>query len=101
MQSHLRTGPPITSLPLLSCALSQGLREALRDLRHETNAQLLDQTESHRCAVGELERLLGEERDKGEKAAVAAHVEFSGLRSQLDSVYGELQVKQRGVEWYR
>lgn len=74
------------------CLPSQGLREALRDLRKKSDGELAREIEAHHSAVSELESVLDGEREKGDKAAVAADEEIAQLRSALEHTQGKLQV---------
>lgn len=71
------------------------MRDALRDLRKRSDSELAREIEAHHSAISELESVLDVEREKGDKAAIAAGEEIARLRSTLEHTQGELQVSLR------
>lgn len=61
----------------------QGLRDALRDFRRQSNGQLSGEIDARSRATGELEAALGQVREK-DKAVAAANAEVVQLQKQLE-----------------
>ena len=61
----------------------QGLRDALRDFRRQSNGQLSGEIDARSRATGELEVALGQVREK-DKAVAAANAEVAQLQEQLE-----------------
>lgn len=62
--------------------LSQGLRDALRDFRRQSNGQLSEEINARNRATGELEAALGRVNER-DKAVSAANAEVAQLQEEL------------------
>lgn len=67
------------------------MREALRQLRKETNRRIQEEAEARSRAAHELKVALDEIRNK-EEATSVANLEIARLRTELENTQGKLQV---------